>query len=104
MKKLHSILRYAKSSRELTEIKQVRIPVARGSMLGTLFVHRVEHPYIVRKLEKSSDIGLRRANCMLPITAANQSACFSFSVANYSQKLYKKHSIRAAMHRIRQFH
>ena len=41
---------------------------------------------------------------MLPIAAANQHACFSFSVANYSQKLHKKHSVRAVVHGIRRFH
>ena len=41
---------------------------------------------------------------MLPIAAGNQSARFSFSVANYSLKLHKKDSIRAALHGIRQFH
>ena len=29
---------------------------------------------------------------------------FSFSVANYSLKMHKKHSIKAAAHGIRQFH
>ena len=37
-------------------------------------------------------------NCMLLIAAANQSTCFSFSTANYSLKLHKKHSIKAAAH------
>ena len=32
------------------------------------------------------------------------SACFSFSVANYSLTLHKKDSIRAALHGIRHFH
>ena len=46
----------------------------------------------------------RRENCMLPIAAANQTAWFSFSTANYSRKLHKKHLIRAVAHGIRQFH
>ena len=61
-------------------------------MLGVL---RVEHPYIFRKSEKFLDMHGRahllfRENCMLPTAAANQSACFSFSLANYSRKLHKK--------------
>ena len=36
--------------------------------------------------------------------AAKQSACFSFGVANYSRKCTKKHSIKAAVHGIGQFH
>ena len=63
MKKLHSILRYAESSRGFTQIKQVSarsIEVCRGSMgfnAWNTFVLRVEHPYIVRKSEKSLDMG-----------------------------------------------
>ena len=63
MKQLHSILRYAESSREFTEIKQVSarsIQVCRGSAgfnAWNTFVLRVEHPYIVRKSEKSQDVG-----------------------------------------------
>jgi len=41
---------------------------------------------------------------MLLIAAANQSVYFSFSTANYSWKLHKKHSIRAAAQEIRWFH
>ena len=60
---LHSILRYAESSRGFTEIKQVSacsIQVCRGSMgfnAWNTFVLRVEHPYIVRKSEKFLDMG-----------------------------------------------
>jgi len=63
VKKLHSILRYAESSRRFTEIKQVSahsIQVCWGSMgfnAWNTFVLRVEHPYIVRKLEKFLDMG-----------------------------------------------
>ena len=63
MKKLHSILRYAESSRGFTEIKQVNvrsIQVCRGSVgfnAWNTFVLKVEHPYIVRKSEKSLDMG-----------------------------------------------
>ena len=56
----HSILRYAESSWGFTEIKQVRarsIQVCRVSMGFNAFVLRVEHPYIVRKLEQSLDMG-----------------------------------------------
>ena len=35
-----------------------------------------------------------RENCMLLIATANQSVYFSFSMANYSWKLHKKHSIK----------
>ena len=45
-----------------------------------------------------------RENYKLPTAAVNQSACFSFSVANHSRKLHKKHLIRAVAHRIGQFH
>ena len=61
--KLNSILRYAESSRRFTEIKQVStrsIQVCQGSMgfnAWNTFVLRVEHPYIVRKLEKFLDMG-----------------------------------------------
>ena len=61
--KLHSILRYAESSRGFTEMKQVSarsIQVCQGSMgfnAWNTFVLRVEHPYIVRNLEKSLDMG-----------------------------------------------
>jgi len=41
---------------------------------------------------------------MIPIPVANQSACFSFSTAKYSQKLHKKHSKRTAAHRNRWFY
>ena len=63
VKKLNSILRYAESPREFTEIKQVAarsIQVRRGSTgfnAWNTFVLRVEHFYIVRKLEKSLDMG-----------------------------------------------
>ena len=63
VKKLHSILRYAESSQGFTEIKQVSarsIQVCWGSMgfnAWNTFVLRVEHPYIVRKLEKFLDMG-----------------------------------------------
>ena len=58
VKKLNSILRYVESPREFTEIKQVTarsIQVRWGSTrfnAWNTFILRVEHPYIVRKLEK----------------------------------------------------
>ena len=58
-----SILRYAESSRGFTEIKQVRarsIQGCRGSMgfnAWNTFLQRVEHPYIVTKLDKFLDMG-----------------------------------------------
>ena len=59
----------------------------------------------VREIPEYGGVHLTcRENCMLPIAAANQSAYFSFSTANYSQKLHKKHSIRAVAHGIRRFH
>ena len=63
VKKLHSIVRYAESSWGFTEIKQVStrsIQVCQGSMglnAWNTFVPRVEHSYIVRKSEKSLDMG-----------------------------------------------
>ena len=63
VKKLHSILRYTESLWGFTEIKQVRarsIQLCWGSMgfnAWSTFVLRVEHPYIVRKLEKSLEYG-----------------------------------------------
>ena len=51
------------SSQGFTEIKQVStcsIQVCQGSMginAWNTFVLRIEHPYIVRKLEKSLDMG-----------------------------------------------
>ena len=65
------------------------------------FVLRVEHPYIVRKLEKSLDVGEPALHAMLSIAAANQSACFDFSTTNYSRKPHKKHLIRVIAHGIR---
>ena len=62
-KHVKKLLRYAESSQGFTEIKQVSarsIQVCRGSMgfnAWNTFVLRVEHPYIVRKLEKSLDMG-----------------------------------------------
>ena len=48
---------------------------------------KIEHPYIVRKSKKKKSLDPRahlpcRGNCMLPIVAANQSACFSFSASS----------------------
>ena len=67
-------------------------------MLGTL----------LSKWEKSLNMGELifhvEKTTMLPIAAANESACFSFSAANYSQKLHEKYSIRTVAHGIRQFH
>ena len=68
------------------------------------FVQRVEHPYIVRKLDKFLDMGkltstprkLHVANC-----SRKPKYMFSFSTANYSERLHKKHSIKAAAHGIR---
>ena len=63
VEKLHSILRYAESSRRFTEIKQVSacsIQVCQGSMgfnAWNTFVLWVEHPYIFRKSEKFLDMG-----------------------------------------------
>ena len=62
VKKLYSNLRYAESLRGFTEIKQVSarsIQVCRsmGFIAWNTFVLRVEHPYIVRKSEKSLDMG-----------------------------------------------
>ena len=70
-------------------------------MLGTL-VLRVEHLYIVGKSEKSLDMGeptfhAEKTACYQLQQQTNQSTCFSFSAANYSQKLHKKHAIRAVI-------
>ena len=68
---------------------------------------RVEYPYIVSKSDKPLEMGNscpRQENCMLPIVASNQSACFSFSTVNYSRKLHEKYSIRTAVCGVRQFH
>ena len=109
VKKLHSILTYVESSQGFTEIKQVSarsIQVCRGSMgfnAWNTFVLRVEHPHIVRKLEKSlkwvSSPSIPRklhvADC-----SRKPKYMFSFSAENYSLKLHKKHSIKAAVHGI----
>ena len=62
VKKLHSILGYAESSRRFTEINKVSarsIQVCWGSMgfnaCNTLFL-RVEYPYIVRKLVEMGEL------------------------------------------------
>ena len=60
------------------------------------------HPYIVKKLEKSLDMGEltfhaeKTADC-----SRKPKYMFSFSVANYFLKLHKKHSVKAAVHGIR---
>ena len=71
------------------------------------FVLRIKHLYIVSKSEKSLDMEsspsmprkLHVAEC-----STKPKYMFSFSAANYSLKLYKKHSVKAAVHGIRQFH
>ena len=62
VKKFHSILRYAESSQGFTEIKQVstrsiKVWGSVGFNACNTFVLRVEHPFIVRKSEKSLDMG-----------------------------------------------
>ena len=70
--KLCSILRYAESSQGFTEIKQVSahsIQVCRGSLNAwNAFVLRVEHPYIVRKLEETMNIGEPTFHAKLHVT------------------------------------
>ena len=64
------------------------------------FVVWVEHPYIVRKSEKPLDIWVSPPS--IPRNCSRKPKyMFSFSVANYSLKLHKKQSIKAAAHRIR---
>ena len=98
------------SSRGFTEIKQVRarsIQGCRGSMgfnAWNTFVQRVEHPYIVIKLEKFLDMGESPSMLRKPHVAdcsRKPKYMFSFSTANYSERLHKKHSIKAAAHGIR---
>ena len=76
------------------QVSACSIQVYHGSMginAWKTFVLTVEHSYIVRKLEI---YGWAYPPChenpMLPIVAANRSACFSFSAANYSWNLHKK--------------
>ena len=76
------------------QVSACSIQVYHGSMginAWKTFVLTVEHSYIVRKLEI---YGWAYPPChenpMLPIVAANRSACFSFSAANYFWKLQKK--------------
>ena len=73
-------------------------------MLGTLFVLRVEHPYIVRKSEKSLGSPFMPRKLHVDDCSRKPKYMFSFSVVNYSLKLHKKHSIKAAVHGARQFH
>ena len=106
VKNLHSILIGTKVHLGFTEIKQaikqslIASKFSRGSMginAWNTFVLKIEHPYMVRKFKKFLDMG------ELTTHGKNQSASFSFGVVNYSQKLHKKHSIRAAAYGIRQF-
>ena len=82
------------------EIKQVNacsIQVCHGSVeinAWKTFVLRVEHPYLNLWIWVSLPSMLR--NCMLPSAAPNQSACFSFRLANCFLKLHKKHTITAS--------
>ena len=82
-------------------------PVCQGSMgfnAWNAFVLRVKRPYIVRKSEKYLDMGeltfhaKKTAWCRLH--QETKVHVFGFSVANYSLKLHKKHSIKAAAHGI----
>ena len=60
VKKFHSILRYAESSRGFTEIKQVSahsIQVCWGIIGDQCLEHFCSKAYIVGKLEKSLDMG-----------------------------------------------
>ena len=112
-KKLHFILRYVKSSRGFTVIKQVSacsIQICWGSVgfnAWNTFVLMVEHPYIVKKLKNpwiqvsspSMPRKLRVTDC-----SSKPNYMFSFRAANYSHKLHKNHSIKTAEHGIRRFH
>ena len=110
VKKLHSILRYVESSRRFTEIKQVSarsIQVCWGSVgfnAWNTFVLRVEYPYIVRKLEKSLDVGELTRKLHVGDCSRKPKCIFSFSAVNYYLKPHKKHSIKAAAHGIRWFY
>ena len=60
------------------------------------------HPYIVKKLEKSLDMGELTFHAEKTADYSRKPKyVFSFSVANYSLKLHKKHSIKTAVHGIR---
>ena len=65
------------SSQGFKQVSTRSIQVRWGINAWNTFVLRVEHPYIVRKLEKSLDMGepTFHAEKLHP----NQSACFSFS-------------------------
>ena len=55
------------------------------------FVLRVEHPYIVRKSEKSLDMGELTVHAEKTADRSRKPKyMFSFSTANYSLKLHKK--------------
>ena len=105
MKNLHSILIGTKVHLGFTEIKQaieqllIASKFSRGSMginAWNTFVLKIEHPYMVRKFKKFLDMG------ELTMHGKSQSASFSFGVVNYSRKVHKKQSIRAAAYGIRQ--
>ena len=67
-----------------------------GFNAWNIFVLRVEHPYIVRKSALSMLRKLHVDDC-----SRKPKYMFSFSAANYSLKLHKKHSIKAAVHGMR---
>ena len=82
-------IRYAVSSQQFTEIKQVSAcssQVCWDIKAWNTFVLRVEDPYIVRESEKSLDMG------------EPTSMMRSSSAGNYSQKLHKKDSIKPVVH------
>ena len=95
----------------LNKVSACSIQVCQGSVginaLNT-FVLRVEHPYIVGKLEKPLDLGE-------PTFYAEKTACYrlqqqtkvhvlALAMQTTRKNCTKKHSIRAAVHRIRRFH
>ena len=101
--RVHSILRYVESSWGF--IQRLSLPGFNGvQCLEHFFVLRLEHPYIVTKSEKSLDMSELTSMPRKPQVAdcsRKPKYTFSFSEANYSLKLHKKHSIKAAAHGIR---
>ena len=105
-----SILRYAESSRGFTEIKQVTarsIQGCRGSVGfndWNTFVQRVDIPTLSESWTNSWIwVSSPSTPRKLHVTDCSRKPkyMFSFSTANYSEGLHKRHSIKAAAHGIR---
>ena len=75
---------HMKTYPKFMQVSTCSIQVCQGINAWNTFVLRVEHPYIVRKSEKSLDKGEPTFHAKK--LHANPGACCRFSMANYSPK------------------